>query len=206
MNKKGQAPKRIRLKHDFFKRDVLEVAPDLIGKILVRKLDDGTEIRSRIIEDEAYRAPDDLSCHASKGRTPKTEIFFHEGGHLYIFLCYGIHFMLNIVTSIEENPQAVLIRSVEGAIGPGKVTKFLHLDSSFYGEDTEVSKRFWVEDDGTKLDFQTGPRINIDYAGEPWITMPWRFFTEEVANHGAKPTLKAQQAMKKKEKQKMNND
>lgn len=182
-----------KLQHDFFKRDVLDVAPDLIGKILVRHLEDGTEIRARIIETEAYRGPDDKGCHAAGGvRTARTEMFYHEGGHCYIFICYGIHVMLNLVTSVENDPQAVLIRSVEGAIGPGRVTKLLHLDKTFYGEDTATSSRFWVEDDGTKLPYQTGPRINIDYAGEPWIHKPWRYFTDYVSKKGAKPTRKAQ--------------
>ena len=191
----------VRLTHDFFKRDVIEVAPDLIGKIIVRKFDDGTEIRTRITEDEAYTEKGDLGCNAPKGRSPKTEMFYHEGGSIFIYICYGVHYMLNFTTGLGEYKQGILIRSVEGVFGPGKVSKFLGIDKSFSGEDTATSKRIWLEDDGTKLTYQAGPRINIDYAEEPWLTIPWRFFTAEVAKHGAKISTKARQALRAKEAQ-----
>ena len=164
----------IKLDSSFFQRDVLEVAPDLIGKTLVRKFADGTISRYKIIETEAYRGAEDLACHASKGRTPRTEVMYHNGGKIYVYLIYGMYQMLNFVTADENNPQAVLIRGIEGFIGPGKLTKHLQIDKSFYGEDLAISERIWVESDGTNHNHQTGTRIGIDYAGE-WKDKPWRF-------------------------------
>jgi len=164
----------IKLDSSFFQRDVLEVAPDLIGKTLVRKFADGTISRYKIIETEAYRGAEDLACHASKGRTPRTEVMYHNGGKIYVYLIYGMYQMLNFVTADENNPQAVLIRGIEGFIGPGKLTKHLQIDKSFYGEDLAISERIWVESDGTNHNYQTGTRIGIDYAGE-WKDKPWRF-------------------------------
>lgn len=163
-----------KLDGSFFQRDVLEVAPDLVGKILVRKFDDGAISRFRIVETEAYRGEEDLACHASKGRTPRTEVMYHNGGKVYVYLIYGMYQMLNFVTSGENNPQAVLIRGIEGFIGPGRLTKHLLIDKSFYGEDLSTSERIWVENDGKTFKYRTGIRVGIDYAGE-WKDKPWRF-------------------------------
>jgi DNA-3-methyladenine glycosylase len=84
--------------------------------------------------------------------------------------------MLNVVTGEEGNPQAVLIRGLENFPGPGRVTKALGIDKSFYGEDLVTSGRIWIEDLGVKPDFKTGKRIGIDYAGELWKSKPWRYF------------------------------
>jgi DNA-3-methyladenine glycosylase len=165
-----------RLSIDFFIRDVLEVAPDLPGKTLVIRLPDGTIGRFRITEVEAYRGADDKACHACRGRTPRTEIMFHEGGRLYVYLIYGMYWMLNIVTGKENDPQAVLIRGVENYSGPGKLTKSLGIDRSYYGEDLVTSERIWVEDPEVNVDIKTGPRIGIDYAGEYWKSRPWRYY------------------------------
>ena len=166
----------IRLSKDFYIRDVLEVAPDLPGKILVINLANGSCGRFKITEVEAYRGSEDKACHASKGRTSRTEIMFHEGGRLYIYLIYGMYWMLNIVTGGNNNPQAVLLRGVEGFYGPGKLTKSLGIDKSFYGEDLVLSERIWVEDTGLLQSVKNGPRIGIDYAGEYWKSKPWRYF------------------------------
>ena len=83
---------------EFFRRDVLCVAPELVGRILVRRLPDGTLLRARITETEAYRGEQDTACHASRGRTQRTEVLYHDGGTIYVYLCYGMHWMLNIVT------------------------------------------------------------------------------------------------------------
>ena len=96
---------------EFFRRDVLCVAPDLVGRILVRRLPDGTLLRARITETEAYRGEQDTACHASRGRTQRTEVLYHDGGTIYVYLCYGMHWMLNIVTGHADEPQAVLIRA-----------------------------------------------------------------------------------------------
>jgi len=166
----------IRLSKDFYIRDVLEVAPDLPGKILVIKLAGGSFQRLKITEVEAYRGSEDKACHASKGRTSRTEIMFHEGGRLYIYLIYGMYWMLNIVTADKNIPQAVLIRGVDGFYGPGKLTKSLGIDKSFYGEDLVLSDRIWVEDTGIIESVKNGPRIGIDYAGEYWKSRLWRYY------------------------------
>jgi DNA-3-methyladenine glycosylase len=165
-----------RYERDFYIRDVLSVAPDLPGKILVLRLPDGNPGRFRITDVEAYRGSEDKACHACKGRTPRTEIMFHEGGRLYIYLIYGMYWMLNIVTGEENVPQAVLIRGVDNYPGPGKLTKFLGIDKSFYGEDLITSDRIWIEDSGINHKINNSTRIGIDYAGEYWKTRPWRYY------------------------------
>lgn len=165
-----------RISRDFYIRDVLEVAPDIIGKSLIITLKDNSFARYPITDVEAYRGNEDKACHASKGRTPRTEIMFGEGGHLYVYLIYGMYWMLNIVTAREGNPQAVLIRGIADISGPGRVTKTLAIDHSYYGEDLVTSERIWLEDEGAKPEYKTGPRIGIDYAGEYWKSRPWRYF------------------------------
>jgi DNA-3-methyladenine glycosylase len=165
-----------RLLRDFYTRDVLEVAPEVPGKNLVMRLNDGSLGRFRVTEVEAYRGSEDLACHAFRGRTARTEIMFHEGGRLYIYLIYGMYWMLNIVTGEKDNPQAVLIRGVEDFPGPGKMTKALGIDKSYYGVDLVTSERMWFEDAGLILPVKSGPRIGIDYAGEYWKSRPWRYF------------------------------
>jgi DNA-3-methyladenine glycosylase len=165
----------VRLPAAFFQRDVLEVAPGLLGNILVRKFEDGTTRFFTITEVEAYRGTKDRACHASKGRTPRTEVMFGEGGKVYVYLIYGMYWMLNLVTGEEGDASAILIRGLEGISGPGRVGRTLQLDKSFYGENLASSERIWMEDSGLKPEFIATPRIGIDYAGEPWISKPWRF-------------------------------
>jgi DNA-3-methyladenine glycosylase len=167
----------LRLHTTFFLRDVLEVAPDLIGKTLVRKFDDGTIRQFIITETEAYRGMEDLACHASKGRTPRNEVMFREGGIVYVYFIYGMYWMLNVVTGREGDASAVLIRGLDDISGPGRVGKLLHLDRSFYAEDLFVSQRIWIEDSEKVVPYISSPRIGIKYAGEPWVSMPWRFKT-----------------------------
>jgi DNA-3-methyladenine glycosylase len=164
-----------RLNKSFFKRDVLEIAPDLLGKFLVRKFPDGSLIKYKIVETEAYRGEEDEACHACKGRTPRTDVMYREGGKVYVYLIYGMYWMLNFVTGNKEHPQAILIRGVEGFIGPGKVGRLLKLDKSFYAEDLSISKRIWVEDSNEKVSYKTDKRIGIDYAGSKWRNMKWRY-------------------------------
>jgi DNA-3-methyladenine glycosylase len=169
------APGR-RLERDFFIRDVLAVAPELTGKTMVIRLPAGSYGRFMVTEVEAYRGSEDKACHAFRGRTPRTEIMFHEGGRLYIYLIYGMYWMLNIVTGIENDPQAILIRGVENHTGPGKLTKSLGIDKSYYGEDLVISERIWLEDAGVNPSVKTGTRIGIEYAGEYWKSRPWRYY------------------------------
>ncbi|HEY6913389.1 MAG TPA: DNA-3-methyladenine glycosylase [Paludibacter sp.] len=164
-----------RLPADFYKQDAVTVAEKLLGKILVRGCEDGTEARYRITETEAYLGEEDKACHASKGRTPRTEVMFSVGGKVYVYLIYGMYWMLNVVTGAENHPQAVLIRGIDNIIGSGKVGRELRLDKSFYAEDLLDSKRIWIEDAPDVAEFKTAPRIGIDYAGDEWRDKPWRF-------------------------------
>jgi DNA-3-methyladenine glycosylase len=165
----------LRLSAPFFQRDVLDVAPELPGKILVRRFDDQSVRRFQITEVEAYRGMEDLACHASKGKTARTEVMFRKGGVVYVYLIYGMYWLLNVVTGEENDASAVLIRGLRGISGPGRVGKVLHLDKSFYGENLSSSERLWIEDSSEKPKIETTPRIGIHYAGEPWISKPWRF-------------------------------
>ena len=165
----------MKLTKEFFTRDVLTVAPELLGKILVCKANEEF-LRYRITETEAYRGVEDLACHACKGRTARTEAMYHAGGVLYVYLIYGMYWMLNMVTGRENEPQAVLIRGLEGLYGPGRLTRRLKIDKSFYNEDLTISSRIWIEDDGFVTVYQTGTRIGVDYAGE-WKDKLWRFYT-----------------------------
>ncbi|MCK9207659.1 MAG: DNA-3-methyladenine glycosylase [Salinivirgaceae bacterium] len=167
-----------RLTAGFFQRDVLDVAPDLLGKILVRRYPNQTIKRFMITEVEAYRGEEDLACHASKGRTPRTEVMYWSGGHIYVYLIYGIHYMLNFVTEREGIPQAILIRGIDDIIGPGRVSKILEIDMSHNQTDLLFSDDLWVEDSVIKPEFKTSTRIGIDYAGEFWKNRPWRFIAQ----------------------------
>ena len=164
-----------RFDRAFYSRDVLEVAPQLIGQHLVRIGSDGTKSSYIITETEAYRGGDDLANHASKGKTSRTEVMFGEGGHLYMYLIYGMYWMMNVVTGPPGIPQAVLFRGIREANGPGRLTRLVGVDRSFYGEDLVVSERIWIEESGSPSSYSTGPRVGIDYAGEPWKSLPWRF-------------------------------
>lgn len=164
-----------KLDHSFFRRDVLEVAPDLIGKFIVRKFDDGKLFRSRVTEVEAYRGEDDLACHASRGRTPRTEIMYRAGGTIYVYLIYGMYWMLNLVTGEENIPQAVLVRGLEDISGPGRITSRLNIDGLFNGQSIVDSGKLWLENNDEKSEFVTATRIGVDYSGEVWKNKPWRF-------------------------------
>lgn len=164
-----------RLQKEFFTRDVLTVARDLPGTELVL-LKNGIRKSYTITETEAYRGTDDLACHASKGMTPRTEVMFREGSIIYMYLIYGMYWMMNIVTSVENDPQAVLIRGLNIVNGPGRLTRELGLDRSYNGESLVESPRIWLEKGEKPGKLLTSPRIGINYAGEPWISKPWRFY------------------------------
>lgn len=170
----------MKLDKEFFHRDCLEVAPDLVGKIIVHRLSDGTEIRARITETEAYRGEEDKACHASKGRTPRTELLYGESGIIYIYLCYGIHWLMNIITGEKDFPQGVLLRAGENLTGPAKFTKYLKTDKSLNGKNIYSNPDIWIEDDGFRPKIKTAPRIGIDYAGEYWKNIEWRFIAEDL--------------------------
>ena len=168
-----------RLSLDFYGRDVLEVAPELVGKSLVRSFDSSGKQEFIITEVEAYRGGEDLACHASKGKTARTDVMFRQGGLVYVYLIYGMHWMLNFVTGESENPQAVLIRGLAGCYGPGRLAKRLEITKEFYGEDLSASSKLWVEDRGISPTVIVAPRIGVDYAGKEWASKPWRFFTND---------------------------
>lgn len=146
----------------------------LLGKTLVRTFSDGSEFRAVITETEAYRGEEDLACHASKGKTPRTEVLYAAGGKVYVYLIYGMYWLLNIVTGPKDFPQGVLIRSLDKVQGPGRVGKQLQLDKSFYGENLATSHRLWVEDIGYQCTYTAYQRIGVDYAGI-WKNKLWRF-------------------------------
>lgn len=188
------------LRRNFYERDTLTVARELLGCFLVRKMPArpvGGEkkiIRAEIIETEAYIGEDDLACHASKGRTKRTEVMYGEAGHTYIYLVYGMYELLNIVTEKKDFPAAVLVRAVaiDGVPmtktnGPGKLTRFLRIDRMLNGWDLTQGKELWIERPSPpaggygilkKRKIITTPRIGISYA-KHCAMYPWRFvFTD----------------------------
>jgi len=168
-----------RLDNKFYAQDAICVAKKLLGKTIVMVDEYGNVNRYCITETEAYLGEDDLACHASKGKTKRTDIMYAQGGHLYIYLIYGMHWMLNIVTGDINYPQAVLIRGVDTIIGSGKVGRELKINKSFYGESLMTSKRIWVEDAPDTINFLCAPRVGIDYAGELWKNKLWRFILKQ---------------------------
>jgi len=164
----------MKLKRDFWDRDVLEVAPSLLGKVLVRKFEDGRELRLRITEVEAYRGVEDQACHARFGKTERNKVMWGKAGLVYVYLIYGMYWMLNLVTGEEDEPQAVLIRGLEGAEGPGRVGRLLGLDKSFYREDVVTSGRLWVEEGRLEGEIVRSERVGVEYAGV-WARKKWRF-------------------------------
>lgn len=166
----------MRLLEPTYRQDVLILAPNLLGKLLVRRFEDGRELCLTINEVEAYRGEEDKACHARFGKTERNAIMYHDGGVVYMFLIYGMYWMLNIVTGTADHPQAILIRGAGELNGPGKLTKALQLDKSFYGENLATSQRLWIEDASPVSSFSTSPRIGIDYASDEWCKKQWRFF------------------------------
>lgn len=170
-----------RLPLAFYAQDVLVVAPALLGQKLVCRHSSGLLTTHIISETEAYRGTDDKACHASKGRTKRTSVMFERGGVLYMYLVYGMYWMMNVVTGAPEEPQAVLIRGVLDVSGPGRLTRKLGLNGTFNGEDLLRSERIWIEGTGQKAAYTAHPRIGIDYAGEIWKNKPWRYALKQDA-------------------------
>ena len=166
-----------RIDNSLFSLNSPELAPLLLGKILCVRGEDGEVIKSRITETEAYFGEEDTACHAHKGRTNRTEILYSAGGRVYVYLCYGVHFLMNIISGPMEHPQGVLIRGVEGFNGPGKLTKYMGINKSHNNLDAATSDIIWLEDDGfVPEDIKTSPRIGIDYATEEYRNIHWRFY------------------------------
>ena len=155
-------------------RPAPEAAEGLLGITLVRRLPEGGELRARITETEAYFRETDTACHARFGRTKRSRVLYCPAGTIYVYLCYGVHWMLNLVTGPAEDPQAVLIRGVEGASGPGRVTKLLGIDGSLNG--AVLGDALRLEDDGTRpASVLRTPRIGIGYASPEDQARLWRF-------------------------------
>jgi len=183
----------------YLREDVLAIAKELLGKVLVTNWD-GELTSGRIVETEAYAGETDRASHASKGRTERTEVMYGTGGRAYVYLCYGIHQMFNIVTSKEGEPHAILIRAIEPiegkeimlertgkkewdetiTSGPGRVGKALGFHTSQCGLSL-VSDELYIADDGYKLkesDIVSSPRIGVEYAGEH-AEWHYRFYLKE---------------------------
>ncbi len=182
--------KRKKLSSKFYTQDTLTVAREILGKYIIRKYRN-KELIGKIVETEAYIGPKDKASHAFGGKmTERNKTEYLNGGHIYIYLCYGIHWQLNITTN-GENPECILIRALEPTnkeardsrigSGPGKLTKWLKLNKSFDGENLIESERIWLEDRGgeiKKSQIVSGKRIGIDYA-EEWAEKPWRFYIKD---------------------------
>ena len=166
-----------RLGEEFFHRDCLEVAPDLVGKVIVSKIG-GEEVRVRISETEAYRGEEDTACHAHKGRTPRTEVLYGKCGTVYIYLCYGMHWLMNVITGEEGQPQGVLFRAGVDYNGPAKLTKKLGVTKEQNKTSFTDSDVLWIEDDGFKCKIRTDKRVGINYATEEYINKQWRFILD----------------------------
>ncbi len=197
-----------RLQRSFYTRDTHIVARELLGKILVRSVK-GNKITGRITEVEAYVGEDDLACHASRGRTPRTDIMYGKAGHAYIYLIYGMYDCLNIVTDQKNFPAAVLIRSLEPlegindmiinrklssslqptpyhlltklTTGPGKLTQALNITRTLNGEDLTTSQQLYVADDGfTVAAHDVAISPRIGVNyAGPCALYPWRYYLKD---------------------------
>lgn len=168
----------------FYSQSSPDTARQLIGKHLVRN-ENGKKKVIMITETEAYDGIKDKASHAFKGKTARTEVMFGEPGIFYVYLCYGMYYMLNVVTGKKNYPSAVLIRGGIVLIGgkadvkgPGKVTKFLNVDKSFNNKTAGRETGLWIEDRGKVIgesQILTTGRVGIDYAGHYWSRRKWRF-------------------------------
>jgi len=167
----------------FYNRDPLEVAPELLGSLLVRRHPRRGELCGRIVEVEAYRGPEDLACHASKGRTARNATLWGPPGHAYVYLIYGMYDMFNTVTWRDGYPSALLVRAIEplhgfegGSDGPGKLSRIMEIDRRFDGAPLDGDALFIARGQRVPADaIRTGPRVGVDYAGE-WASRPWRYW------------------------------
>ncbi|HEY5930399.1 MAG TPA: DNA-3-methyladenine glycosylase [Burkholderiales bacterium] len=181
-----------RLTRAEFNQPTLKVARSLIGKFLVRRIGRLT-LSAMITEVEAYKGPRDLAAHSARGRrTARIEPLYGDGGTVYVYFIYGIHWMLNFATAGKDLPEGVLIRGILADVhaevkylaGPGRVTQYLKVDKSLDGKDATLSRQIWIEDRGLRVparSIRRGPRIGVDYSGEYWAARPWRFWLDKVA-------------------------
>lgn len=195
-----------KLTRSFFVQPTLKVAKELLGKCIVRKIGK-KKLVGKIVETEAYIGPKDKASHAYGGKvTKRNKAEYLIGGHIYIYLVYGMYWQLNISTYQEGKPECVLIRALDPISeknkfpdlksrikltnGPGKLCQWLKLDKSFYGEDLTKSKRIWLGDLGEKIKPEkiiATSRIGIDYAGPYWSKRKWRFLIKDYIALVARP-------------------
>jgi DNA-3-methyladenine glycosylase len=164
------------LKRDFFDRPALTVARELLGKYLVRRVNGSTEAHL-ITEVEAYDGWQDRASHAHRGETDRNAPMFCAAGRWYVYLCYGMHWMLNIVTGPSGYPAAVLIRGVAGINGPARLTKGLRIGRDQNNCSATRTTGLWIEDRGFHVPrggIRRAPRVGVDYAGE-WAKKKYRF-------------------------------
>ncbi|WP_255696721.1 DNA-3-methyladenine glycosylase [Paralcaligenes sp. KSB-10] len=173
-----------KLSRNFYNRDTCLVARELLGKLLVRHVQ-GEERIARIVEVEAYLGPHDLAAHTSKGITPRTRVMYGPPGHVYVYLVYGMHHCMNVVTEADGTGAAVLLRALEPiqnvtgkTSGPGLLCKAMGVTLQDYGHDL-CSKDFYIASPtpGKPMAIVERPRIGVDYAGE-WASKPLRFYIE----------------------------
>lgn len=166
------------LQANFFKRPTSVVARELLGKFLVRKLGNGGKIELMINELEAYDGFKDKASHAHRGMTARNKVMFGPGGFWYVYFCYGVHWMLNIVTGVESYPAAILIRGAGNVRGPGRLTKFLGVEGKLNCTKADLKSGLWVEDRGVEVpenSIKKTPRIGVAYAGPVWAKKAYRF-------------------------------
>jgi DNA-3-methyladenine glycosylase len=176
-----RAASRKRLARSFYRRDTLVVARDLLGRTLCRRLPDGTVLRGRVVEVEAYDGPDDRASHAHRGLTPRTRPMFEAGGIAYVYLVYGMHHCFNVVTGPAGYPAAVLVRATEPPLagvstaGPGRLCRAFGIDRTLDGLALDPP-HLWLEHGLPVADREVArtPRIGVDYAGA-WARRPYRF-------------------------------
>jgi DNA-3-methyladenine glycosylase len=168
---------------DFFGRPTVEVARDLLGALLVHELPAGPRV-GRLVETEAYVGPEDRGSHAHRGRTARTDPMFGPPGRAYVYLVYGVHTCLNVVTEAVGCPAAVLLRALEPVVGlagpargPGLLCRALAIDRSQSGADLTRPPLYFLPGDAPLAAeaISSGPRIGIDYAGA-WAARPWGFW------------------------------
>jgi len=173
-----------KLTRAFYDRDPIVVAQELLGKHLVH-VTGGTERVGRIVEVEAYLGPHDLAAHSARGLTPRTRVMFGPPGHVYVYLIYGMHHCMNVVTQPEGVASAVLLRALEPVknleaktSGPGLLCKAMHVDKRHNGHDLE-SRDLYVADphDGARIVIVKRPRIGVDYA-KHWARRLLRFYVK----------------------------
>lgn len=168
----------------FFARPAEAVALELLGKTLVRHRGRRLEALP-ITETEAYVGPEDLASHAARGRTGRTEVMFGPAGRFYVYLIYGMYWMLNVVTGDVGHPAAVLIRGAGTVAGPGRLTRALAITGALNGKAAAERTGLWIADGGITPPAETierTARIGVDYAGPIWAAKEYRFVLKPPAS------------------------